>query len=88
MKLLHKSSLYFIALLIPIFLASGYIFHSIIHYEINEDTDHNLSDQMMNAEKNKLVAVAKTGMVCFDYSNRKVTAVPELAVAKLQTEYK
>ena len=44
--------------------------------------------QMMNAEKNKLVAVAKTGMVCFDYSNRKVTAVPELAVAKLQTEYK
>jgi acyl-CoA thioester hydrolase len=40
--------------------------------------------QMMNAENNKLVAVAKTGMVCFDYSGRKVTAVPELAISKLQ----
>jgi acyl-CoA thioester hydrolase len=40
--------------------------------------------QMMNSENNKLVAVAKTGMVCFDYSGRKVTAVPELAISKLQ----
>jgi acyl-CoA thioester hydrolase len=44
--------------------------------------------QMMNAENNKLVAVAKTGMVCFDYPTRKVTAVPAQALAKLQTEYK
>jgi acyl-CoA thioester hydrolase len=40
--------------------------------------------QMMNSENNKLIAVAKTGMVCFDYSGRKVTAVPELAISKLQ----
>jgi acyl-CoA thioester hydrolase len=40
--------------------------------------------QMMNSENNKLVVVAKTGMVCFDYSGRKVTAVPELAISKLQ----
>ena len=40
--------------------------------------------QMMNAENNKLVAVAKTGMVCFDYSSRKVTAVPAQALAKLR----
>jgi acyl-CoA thioester hydrolase len=40
--------------------------------------------QMMNAENNKLVAVAKTGMVCFDYPTRKVTAVPAQALAKLR----
>lgn len=51
MKLLHKSTLYFIALLVPIFIASGFIFHSIIYYEINEDTDHYLSDQMAMAKK-------------------------------------
>jgi acyl-CoA thioesterase FadM len=39
---------------------------------------------MKNAENNKLVAVAKTGMVCFDYSSRKVTAVPAQALAKLR----
>src|SRR6478672_6993146 len=38
--------------------------------------------QMMNADNNKLVAVAKTGMVCFDYATRKVTPVPENAIAK------
>jgi YbgC/YbaW family acyl-CoA thioester hydrolase len=41
--------------------------------------------QMMNAENNKLVAIAKTGMVCFDYTTRKVTAVPAQALAKLRT---
>jgi acyl-CoA thioester hydrolase len=40
--------------------------------------------QMMNSENNKLVAVAKTGMVCFDYPTRKVTAVPAQALAKLR----
>ena len=36
-----------------------------------------------SGDKNVLVAAAKTGMVCFDYTNRKVTAVPEQALAKL-----
>jgi acyl-CoA thioesterase FadM len=40
--------------------------------------------QMVNAENNKLVAIAKTGMVCFDYTTRKVTAVPAQALAKLR----
>jgi acyl-CoA thioester hydrolase len=39
--------------------------------------------QMVNAENYKLVTIAKTGMVCFDYTTRKVTAVPEQALAKL-----
>jgi acyl-CoA thioester hydrolase len=34
--------------------------------------------------KRVLVATAKTGMVCFDYSKRKTVAVPEEARTKLQ----
>ena len=30
------------------------------------------------------IAVAKTGMVCFDYSIKKVVSVPEVAIKKLQ----
>lgn len=30
-----------------------------------------------------LVAIAKTGMVCFDYTSRKVTAVPDEVIRKL-----
>lgn len=32
----------------------------------------------------KLVATAKTGMICFNYDTRKVAAVPALAAEKLQ----
>jgi acyl-CoA thioester hydrolase len=32
-----------------------------------------------------VVAAAKTGMVCFDYTKRKVVAVPDDAVKKLQS---
>lgn len=32
----------------------------------------------------KLVATAKTGMICFNYETRKVAAVPALAAEKLQ----
>ena len=34
-------------------------------------------------DKTILVATAKTGMVCFDYNSRKVTAVPDEVVKKL-----
>jgi len=34
-------------------------------------------------EKKVLVALAKTGMVCFDYNTRKIAAVPEEAKRKL-----
>jgi acyl-CoA thioester hydrolase len=37
-----------------------------------------------NSEKEVIVALAKTGMVSFDYTARKVVAVPEDAVKKLQ----
>ncbi|HVE61514.1 MAG TPA: thioesterase family protein [Chitinophagaceae bacterium] len=30
-----------------------------------------------NSEKEMLVAVAKTGMVCFDYTTKKIVSVPE-----------
>ena len=32
----------------------------------------------------KLVAVAKTGMICFDYSKKKIASVPKDAIGKLQ----
>ena len=35
-------------------------------------------------ETTQLVAVAKTGMVCYDYGKKKVTAIPEEVVAKLK----
>jgi acyl-CoA thioester hydrolase len=35
-------------------------------------------------EKEVVVALAKTGMICFDYSTRKIVPVPEGAVQKLQ----
>ena len=34
--------------------------------------------------KKVLVAVAKTGMVCYDYNNKKIVAVPDKALKKLQ----
>ncbi|HEU4633336.1 MAG TPA: thioesterase family protein [Flavisolibacter sp.] len=38
--------------------------------------------KLVNEKDGKLVATAKTGMVCFDYGSRKVVAVPEEAVKK------
>ena len=35
-------------------------------------------------DKKILVAIAKTGMVCYDYKNKKIVAVPEEARKKLQ----
>jgi YbgC/YbaW family acyl-CoA thioester hydrolase len=35
-------------------------------------------------EKRIIVATAKTGMVCFDYSNKKIVAIPEEARRNLQ----
>jgi len=35
-------------------------------------------------EENTTVALAKTGMICFDYNKRKVVAVPEEARLKLE----
>jgi acyl-CoA thioesterase FadM len=37
------------------------------------------------ADKTVLVATAKTGMICYDYSKKKITAIPEEVKAKLQS---
>jgi acyl-CoA thioesterase FadM len=38
-----------------------------------------------SGDSTQLVAVAKTGMVCYDYSKKKVTAIPTEVVEKLST---
>lgn len=39
--------------------------------------------EKQSGEQKKLVAVAKTGMICFDYDLKKIVAVPEEARKKL-----
>jgi len=34
-------------------------------------------------EDKKIVAIAKTGMICYDYAAKKITAIPEVALEKL-----
>ena len=34
-------------------------------------------------EEKKIIAMAKTGMVCYDYKKKKVTPIPASALAKL-----
>lgn len=41
--------------------------------------------KMTKGAEEKVVAVAKTGMVCFNYTTRKVAALPHSANEKLQT---
>lgn len=38
----------------------------------------------VGGEKRILVATAKTGMVCYDYPNKKIAAIPEEARRKMQ----
>src|SRR3954471_22129461 len=33
--------------------------------------------KLVNSENEKIIVIAKTGMVCYDYKNKKVTTVPE-----------
>lgn len=41
--------------------------------------------EVVNAPDNNLAAKAKTGMICFDYANKKITPVPANARLKLQS---
>lgn len=43
--------------------------------------------QLKNQE-NKLIALAKTGMLCFDYTTRKVAALPEAVKEKWESSLK
>ncbi|HEU0064993.1 MAG TPA: thioesterase family protein [Flavisolibacter sp.] len=40
--------------------------------------------KLVNSENEKIIVTAKTGMVCYDYKNKKVTTVPEAAKMKLK----
>jgi acyl-CoA thioesterase FadM len=35
-------------------------------------------------EKRVIIAIAKTGMVCYDYQIKKICAIPEVVVEKLK----
>lgn len=39
--------------------------------------------KMVNEKNEKVIATAKTGMVCYDYEKKKVVTVPEEATGKL-----
>lgn len=41
--------------------------------------------EKMIDDKRVIIAIAKTGMVCFDYQNRRICAIPEEVVMKLKT---
>ena len=40
-------------------------------------------EKLIPGQQNKIIAIAKTGMVCYDYKNKKVIAIPTTALAKL-----
>ncbi len=42
--------------------------------------------KLVTESQHKTAALAKTGMVCYDYTNKKITAVPEEAAKKLKGE--
>ncbi len=44
----------------------------------------NLYYRLLKESDETIVALAKTGMVCFDYKSRKITAVPEEVVEELR----
>ena len=36
-------------------------------------------------EDKKIVAIAKTGMICYDYTTKKITTIPEVALKKISS---
>ncbi len=41
--------------------------------------------RLLSAKNTAVVAVAKTGMVCYDYSLRKIVGLPEAVIARLSS---
>lgn len=58
--------------------------------KVSFDIYYKLEKVLRQAQDTKkvIVAAAKTGMVCFDYEKKKITAVPEEAKEKLTTDNK
>jgi acyl-CoA thioester hydrolase len=50
-----------------------------VYYKLEKENSHKLT-----TDKRTLVAVAKTGMVCYDYSVKKIVSIPNEAKMKLQ----
>jgi acyl-CoA thioester hydrolase len=70
-----KSELFYGDVVIASVTASGFSKVSFdIYYKLEKEV----------AGKKILVAAAKTGMVCYDYNNKKIVAVPDEAREKLQ----
>jgi len=46
----------------------------------------NLYYKLVRGEAEEVVALAKTGMLCFNYDNRKIVPLPEQAIKKLSSE--
>ena len=42
--------------------------------------------EVVHPEKNIIAGKAKTGMLCFDYTTKKITLIPEKAIAKFTTK--
>lgn len=41
--------------------------------------------KLVRGENEEIVAIAKTGMLCFDYEKRKIVALPTDAITKMQS---
>jgi len=53
-----------------------------IYYKL--ETPRHSGKLSVQGDKNTLVAVAKTGMICYDYERKKITPVPDEAGKNLQ----
>ena len=42
-------------------------------------------EALSEGDENKLIAIAQTGMVCYDYTNKKIMAIPETVLSKLSS---
>jgi acyl-CoA thioester hydrolase len=70
-----KSELFYGDVVIASITASGFS-------KVSFDLYYKLEKEV--AGKKVLVAVAKTGMVCYDYNNKKIVGVPDEAKKKLE----
>ena len=56
-----------------------------LFYKLEKDILRSFNKPGTQEGKKVLVAVAKTGMICYDYEKKKIVPVPEEAVLSLQS---
>ena len=72
------------------FKAEAFYGETLKAYVVAEDISRvgfDLYYKLVKGEDETIVAVAKTGMICFDYEKRKVIGVPKEAVEKLSLNH-